>query len=372
MPFCRALCGYCAFARELYDEALAERWLDGLAAEIAHRGRATWGGRPELDTLFLGGGTPSALSASQWTRLGRLLADGFAILPAAEVTAEANPESFTPRAAEAMRAAGVNRESLGAQSMDPAELRMLERVHGPAEVARAVRIAREAGFESLNLDLIYALPGQSADSFASTLAQVLSLGPDHLSAYCLGLEPGTPLAAEVASGALPRPDDDLARAHYELLVDRAEAAGLALYEISNFARPGHSCRHNLRYWRRDDFLALGPSAHGLYRNRRWANPATLEAWLDAYAPGGRAPVPREVPREEAQFEWIFLRLRLAEGFSEAEFAAAWGEPIDGVHGETVARQVAQGWLLREAGRIRLHPEARFVSDALFAEYAPSR
>ncbi len=372
VPFCRALCGYCAFAKREYDAGRAEAWLAGLVAEIAHRARETWNNRPAVDTVFLGGGTPSALSPRQWTRLGDILRAGFTILPEAEFTSEANPESFTPEIAAAMRGAGVNRVSLGVQSLDPSELRMLDRIHGVAEVARAVRTARDAGFDNLNLDLMYGLPGQDVETFAASLEGILALAPEHLSAYCLGLEPGTALAASVSSGALPRPDDDVARAQYDFLVARAEAAGLALYEISNFARAGRECRHNLKYWRREDFMALGPSAHALVGNRRWANPATLDAWVAAYAPGGRAPLPQPVPRAEARFEWVFLRLRLAGGFSEAAFEEAWGESIDRAFGEVPARLATQGHLIREGGRVRLHPDARFVSDAVFAEFAPER
>lgn len=372
VPFCRALCGYCAFAKGEYDAGRAEAWLGGLVSEIAHRARDTWSSRPAVDSVFLGGGTPSALSPSQWARLGDILRVGFEILPEAEFTSEANPESFTPEIAAAMRGAGVNRVSLGVQSLDADELRMLERIHGVGEVDRAVRTARDAGFKNFNLDLMYGLPGQDVGTFAASLEKVLALAPEHLSAYCLGLEPGTALAASVTTGALPRPDDDVARAQYDFLVARAEAAGLALYEISNFARAGRECRHNLKYWRREDFMALGPSAHALLGNRRWANPATLEGWIAAYSPKGRAPVPQPVPQIEARFEWVFLRLRLAEGFPEAAFEEVWGDTIDRAFGETPARLAKQGHLIREGGRLRLHPDARFVSDAVFAEFAPER
>ncbi len=369
VPFCHAICSYCAFAKGEYDAGRADAWLDGLEREIGVRSRGGWG-RPEVDTVFLGGGTPSSLGPAQWDRLGTLLAGGFEIRPGAEFTSEANPESFTPEIARAMAVAGVNRVSLGAQSTDPEELRLLGRIHGSEAPARAVRIAREAGFENLNLDLMYALPGQDEETFRRSLGAVLDLEPEHLSAYCLGLEPGTVLAERVASGALPAPEDDLARRHYDHLVAACEARGYPLYEISNFARPGRTCRHNLRYWERRDFLALGPSAHGLLDGRRWANPATLEGWLAAYAPGGRAPVPKPVPVAEARFEWVFLRLRLREGFAEADFAAAWGEPVEAVYGEILARLTGGGLLERAGGRVRLGADARFVSDAVMAEFAP--
>ncbi len=237
VPFCRAMCSYCAFAKGEYDAGRAEAWLAGLVAEIAHRARDTWSGRPAVDTVFLGGGTPSALAPRQWARLGDILRAGFTILPEAEFTSEANPESFTPEIAAAMRGAGVNRVSLGVQSFDANELRMLDRIHGAAEVERAVRTARDAGFDNFNLDLMYGLPGQDVETFAASLERVIALNPEHLSAYCLGLEPGTALAASVSAGTLPRPDDDVARAQYDVLVTQTEAAGLvALRDLQLRAR----------------------------------------------------------------------------------------------------------------------------------------
>ncbi len=370
VPFCRALCTYCAFAKGEYDAARAEFWLEALAREIAHRAETTWSGRPSVDTVFLGGGTPSTLTPAQWARLAGILVAGFEILPGAEFTSEANPESFDEATAAAMRAAGVNRVSLGAQSLDPGELSMLGRIHGAEAVGRAVRTAREAGFENVSLDLMFGLPEQSEDMFAETLTGVLALEPEHLSAYCLGLEPGTPLAEAVGSGARPRPDDEIARRQYERLVAAAAAAGLDLYEISNFARPGRACRHNLRYWRREPVIGLGPSAHAFYDGTRWVNPAPLERWAAAYAPEGRAPRPHPVPEADARFEWVFLRLRLAEGLDPEEFERTWETGFAAVHGETVDRLVAGGMLQWSGGRLALRPEARFVSDAVFAEFAP--
>lgn len=369
VPFCHAICTYCAFARTEYDRHRADAYLDGLEAEIRFRAEHTWG-RPRVDTIFLGGGTPSALAADQWRRLGALLAENFDWAPELEFTSEANPESLTPARAGVMVEVGVNRLSLGVQSTRPAELNLLGRIHDAAGAARAVAAARDAGIANLNLDLMYALPGQTEADFEESLETVLALDPEHLSAYCLGLEPGTPLASEVASGRLPRPGDDRARVLYDLLVRRTEASGRARYEISNFARPGRACRHNLRYWRRRDVLALGPSAHGLRRNRRWANPAPLEAWLAAYVPGGRAPVPRRVEAAEACFEWIFLNLRLARGLDPGEYRRLFDREFEADHGATVAGMVAKGLLRREAGRLVLGEEAWFLSDGVFAEFAP--
>ena len=370
VPFCRAICTYCAFAKGEYDAAKAELWLTGLEREIAVRSRTTWQDRPRVDTLFLGGGTPSTLTPTQWRRLCEILGAGFDLGDDIEFTSEANPESFTEEIALTMKEVGVNRLSLGAQSLDRAELTMLGRIHDAGDVAAAVGVARTAGFDNVNLDVMYALPGQTEGTFRDTLAGVLAMRPDHLSAYCLGLEPGTPLAGDVNQGRLPLPVDETARRLYDLLTEQVAGAGYELYEISNFARPGRVSRHNTRYWTRADVIALGPSAHGLLGNHRWANPAPLELWVNAYSHGGASPTPKPVPVELARFEWMFLHLRLADGFSKSEFAEEWSASLDEDYGETVQRLTAAGFLEAGEDRVRLSTAARFVSDAVFAEFAP--
>ena len=370
VPFCRALCGYCTFAKGLYDEEAAWSWLQGLEQEIAVRSNRTWDANAQLDTLFLGGGTPSALSALQWGALGGLLARSFTRTPDIEFTAEANPESFLPGIAEAMRRAGVNRVSFGAQSFDPGELKLLDRVHDASAIGRAVSTARQAGFTNVSLDLMYGLPGQTLATWARSIETAMALEPDHLSAYCLSLEPGTPLTEAVGSGREPTPDGDRAAEMYEELVRRLARSGYELYEISNFARPGRESRHNLRYWRREDVIALGPSAHALLGGRRWANPAPLEGWKNAYLDPRNAPGPRPVPLSEARFEWLFLRLRLREGFSRKGYESAWGEPFEERYGDVASRLIAAGWLEELEGTMRLTARARFLSDGVFAEFAP--
>lgn len=370
VPFCRAICSYCAFAKGEYAAGLAERWLDATAAEIDYRSRNTWNGRPVVDTVFLGGGTPSTLTPDQWRRLGEILAAGFVFAPGVEFTSEANPESFTPETAAAMRDAGINRLSMGVQSLDPGELRMLGRIHDADRVGLAVRTAREHGFGNLNLDLMYGLPGQTVAVFRRSLLGVLDLEPEHVSAYCLGLEPGTDLERRVREGAVPGPEDDAAADQYRVLEEELARRGYAGYEISNFAREGRECRHNLRYWTRTDAIGLGPSAHALLGNHRWVNPAPLESWIRAYAPGGEPPAPREVPQPLARFEWVFLNLRLTRGIDMAAFHARWGTSFEEAYGEVAGRLVRGGMLEEASGFLRLTPRARFVSDAVFAEFAP--
>jgi len=370
VPFCRALCSYCTFAKGLYDERQAWTWLEGLGREIQVRSTTTWDARPPLSTLFLGGGTPSALSVSQWDGLGVLLRTHFELLPAGEFTAEANPESFVSEVADAMRRSGVNRVSFGVQSFDPGELRLLHRLHDQDAIARALGVARRAGFTNVSLDLMYGLPGQTVDGFMRSLERALSLEPDHLSAYCLSLEPGTVLTEEVDAGRSLRPDGDRSAEMYARMVERLGQEGYAAYEISNFARPGREAAHNVRYWRREDVIALGPSAHALLANHRWANLATLEGWVSSYSEPDRAPKPKPVPGDEARFEWIFLGLRLQEGLSIESYLREWGEPFAERYGSIVSRLEGEGLLESVDGWIRLTPRARFLSDGVFAEFAP--
>jgi oxygen-independent coproporphyrinogen-3 oxidase len=364
------MCSYCTFAKGLYDEGKAWTWLDGLEREIRVRRALTWDPRPPLETLFLGGGTPSALTVAQWERLGGLLHAEFELTPASEFTAEANPESFVGDIAAVMRRAGVNRVSFGAQSFDPDELRVLHRLHDAGAIGRAIGVARRSGFTNVSLDLMYGLPGQTVETFLRSLDTALGLEPDHLSAYCLSLEPGTALTEEVDAGERARPDGDRAAEMYEGMVARLGEAGYAAYEISNFARPSKESAHNLRYWRREDVIALGPSAHALLANHRWANLATLEGWISSYSETGLSPKPKPVSLDEARFEWIFLRLRLQEGFSRDMFEAAWREPFDARYGAIASRLMGEGLLEEEQGRIRLTTRARFLSDGVFAEFAP--
>jgi oxygen-independent coproporphyrinogen-3 oxidase len=251
--------------------------------------RYAGGGLPPATSVFFGGGTPSLLP-------GPLLARILGAIPrvaGAEVSVECNPESTDAAKLDVWREAGVNRLSFGVQSMQPHVLASLGRVHGPALATRAVALARAAGFDNFNLDLIYGAAGESREDWRATLEGALALDPPHVSAYALTLEPGTPLARRVAAGDVAGPDDDDQAGKYEVADDALEAAGLGWYEISNWARPGHECAHNLLYWAQGEYLGVGCAAHGHTINpdgtaRRWWNVRNPERYIDAVA-GGRSP-----------------------------------------------------------------------------------
>jgi oxygen-independent coproporphyrinogen-3 oxidase len=276
VPFCAARCDYCDFATWTDRAHLIDSYVDACVTDL-ERHAAT--GTPRATSVFFGGGTPSLLPAEQLTRILHAIdRDGDA-----EVTVECNPDSVDAAKLESYRAAGVNRLSFGVQSMSPHVLRALGRTHDPDNVERAVAAARAAGFDRINLDLIYGTPGESAADWRHSLESVLELGVGHVSAYALTVEPATPLGRSVAAGLASAPDDDIQADDYVVTDDVLSEAGLEWYEISNWARVGQECRHNLLYWTQGDYLAIGCAAHGHTRGRRWWNVRTPERYIDAIA-----------------------------------------------------------------------------------------
>ena len=301
IPFCAHRCDYCAFATWTDRGHLVDDYLGALQVEMSRADRV-----PEATSVFFGGGTPSLVPAAS-------LMDVLASIPRtddAEVTVECNPDTVTDELVETYRSGGVNRLSFGVQSMVDQVLVGLGRTHDVANVERAVAAARRAGFESFNLDLIYGGAGESIDDWATTLDRALTLDPPHVSAYALTVEAGTPLAADVSR----HPDDDDQADKYLLAVERLESAGLRSYEISNWARPGHECRHNLLYWRQQDYLGLGCAAHSHRDGRRWWNVRTPDRYLEAIHDGRSAEGgSEELDPEARRIEGLQLSLRTSEG-----------------------------------------------------------
>ncbi|MCA9728950.1 MAG: radical SAM family heme chaperone HemW [Candidatus Eisenbacteria bacterium] len=369
-PFCRSRCGYCDFFVVLGDEAVREEFFSSLLAEIdLHVEEGLWASQT-FQTVFLGGGTPSLLGEAQMHTLLARLRSRFRVADDAEITVECNPESLTPASMRAYRAAGATRLSLGVQSMAADELALLDRAHGVAEVRRRVAEIRDAGFATFNLDLIYGLPGSDRRSWEATLAALFELDPPHLSAYLLSLEPHVPLTRRLQREEAPAlPEDDVAVAQYETLCEIAEATGLAQYEISNFARPGAESRHNQNYWLCGDYLGLGPSAHSHRDGWRWSNLRSLPGYRERVA---AAVIPRPDDGERLDIraraeEWIFLGLRRNEGI-DWDVLGESGIDLAPLHAR-VDRLIREGWLERQAGRIRLSRQARFVSNTVFTELA---
>lgn len=340
-------------------------WFEGLEAECARRAESAAG--TAFSSVFLGGGTPSTLASRHFRRLWTLLRGSFTLAADAEITLEANPETVKPSLLDTWLAAGVNRLSMGAQSFDPDELRTLGRVHGAERPLEAVALARGHGMPRISLDLMFGYPGASPAAFSCSVERAVAAGVEHLSVYAYIPEPGTPMGEAVASGALEMPDDD---AHADLhahATEAIEAAGLAHYETSNFARPGAEARHNLVYWLRRDHLAIGPSAHGLWRGVRHANHHALEDWAADLAAGGRGEASRETPPPEAAAdERLMLALRLGTGLQPGDSPPAEWAALLSRHGAGLMAAVSGGRLETHAAGWRVPARHRFVADDIIA------
>lgn len=365
-PFCRAKCPYCDFNSHVASAVDHGRWLAALRSEIARLAAET-GPRP-LSTIFFGGGTPSLMPPDL---VGSLIAAARAAWPSAaepEITLEANPTSVEAGRFRAYRDAGVNRVSLGLQSLEDVELRRLGRRHDAAEGQAAFRLARDI-FPRSSFDLIYARQHQTPAAWRDELSAALALGPDHLSLYQLTIEEGTPFAARAAAGRLPGlPDDDRAAALYELTQELCAAAGLPAYEISNHARPGAECRHNLIYWRSGDFAAAGPGAHGrlTLAGRRLATESHRDParWLAAVETLGSGESGRAALRPgEAAEEYALMGLRLPEGIAPARLSAA-GRPVNPGR---VAALADLGLVSLSTGRIAVTPPGRLLLNRIIGE-----
>ena len=360
VPFCASRCGYCDFntytATELGDSVSRATFHEVLASEV--RVAAQELGPREVSTVFFGGGTPTLIGASA---LGEVLASiraEFALAPDAEITTEANPDSVDEAALAALRASGFTRISFGMQSTATHVLRVLDRTHTAGRSLAMARAARVAGFEHVNLDLIYATPGESDDDLRRTLDDVIEADVDHVSAYSLIVEDGTPLARRIGRGELPMPDDDIAASRYEIIDEALMAAGLDWYEVSNWSRPGGECRHNIAYWRSDDWWGIGPGAHSHVDGVRWWNAKHPRTYADALASGATPEAGREVlTDDDKRVERVMLALRMREGLAASEVSD------EGWLDRTVDAGLIDGASLGD-GRIVLTGRGRLLADRL--------
>ncbi|MER7335583.1 MULTISPECIES: radical SAM family heme chaperone HemW [unclassified Micromonospora] len=372
VPFCASRCGYCDFntytAAELGGGASREGYADTVLAELALAGRVLGEAPPpRVDTVFVGGGTPTLLPAGDLARILDGIDRTWGLAPDAEVTTEANPESVTPESLKALRAAGYTRISLGMQSAAPGVLAVLDRTHSAGRATAAAREARDAGFDHVNLDLIYGTPGESEDDFAASLDQVVAAGVDHVSAYALIVEDGTRLAARMRRGELPYPSDDVAADRYLAAEAALGAAGFSWYEVSNWARGDAArCRHNLLYWTGADWWGLGPGAHSHVGGVRWWNVKHPTTYAKRLAGGESPGLAREVlTADEAHMEDVMLRLRLASGLPL--------DALDDAGRAAAERALADGLLAGPdyaAGRAVLTLRGRLLADAVVRDLLP--
>ncbi|MEX1209607.1 MAG: radical SAM family heme chaperone HemW [Candidatus Nanopelagicales bacterium] len=368
VPFCATRCGYCDFntytAQELGPGATRSTYADTVIAEI-RLARAAIADDRSVETVFVGGGTPTLLGAPDLVRILDAVSQEFGLAPGAEVTTEANPDSVDPTMLARLREGGFTRISLGVQSLATHVLATLDRTHEPGRSLAAIAEARHAGFEHVSADLIYATPGETNDDVRESVSAVIEAGIDHLSAYSLIVEEGTRLAAHVRRGTIAAPDDDVAAERYVLIDELATSAGLGWYEVSNWARPGGECRHNLGYWTDQDWWGAGPGAHGHMAGRRWWNIKHPVAYAQCVEEG-RLPVAGEETVDDAgrELERVMLAMRLVQGMDPDGLPDA--EVSDLLALRLIELQVHD----QHGVRIALTRQGRLVADAVVRRLTP--
>ena len=332
-------------------------YLDAILEEVR---LAAWAlGTRWVTTVYFGGGTPTLMSVADYGRVLDRVRDCFDLVPDAEITTEANPETLTPELLDGIRATGVNRLSMGMQSAVPHVLATLDRVHTPGRVVEAAGWARSAGFSNLSLDLIYGTPGESAADWETSVDSALAMEPDHISAYSLIVEDGTPLARRMAKGELPYPDEDDLADKYCLADAKFSAAGLGWYEVSNWAKPGYECKHNLVYWHGDEWWGIGAGAHSFVGGRRWWNYRRPDTYESAVYQGSAVDGIETLTPEQARTESVMLGIRLAEGLDTALLT-----PSELAKAE---QYVASGYLVRQGGRLVCTLAGRLIADLITRE-----
>ncbi len=378
IPFCQRKCPYCDFNTYAGREGQFDPFVQALANDILQTGEALE--RPPVRTVFLGGGTPTVLAPQHLRTIFEALHRGFDILPGAEITSEANPGTVDASRFETLRALGVNRLSMGVQSFDDEELRFLGRIHTAEEARAAFHLARQVGFENINLDFMFGLPGQSPDIWRNTLQRAIELEPEHLSLYSLTVEPGTALAAWVARGQVSAPDPDLAADLYEAAQLALAAAGFVQYEISNWARgemgddllPRFAARHNVVYWRNEPYLGFGPGAHGWFGGVRRAVVSDVEAYIRRVDAGESYwNLEEPIPLELEMGETMMLGLRLVQaGVERGAFRERFGLDATEAYPEQISALLAAKLIELTPQRLRLTPRALLIGNEVFAAFLP--
>jgi oxygen-independent coproporphyrinogen-3 oxidase len=378
IPFCLAKCVYCDFNSYPQMEGMHERYVQAMCAEI--RGSAEQHPALGVDSIYIGGGTPTVLSSSLLTQLLAACRESFEVADDAEISIEANPGTVDQDQLTALCAAGIDRVSLGAQSFNEHELQLLKRIHTVDQTREALGLIRAAGTCNINLDLIYGLPQQSLADWTSTLDQALRLAPEHISLYALSVEEGTPLAECIARGELPPTDDDLAADLYTAAEGRLQEAGYAHYELSNWAVKRTSaagtpevlwCRHNLKYWHVDPYLGFGAGAHSHFAGRRFCSVAHPEEYV-LRLENGLSPTANTalIGPEESMVETMILGLRLTEGVRFSDFRQRHGRDLHGQYTHALSELAGLGLVTGDDQAIRLTTRGRLLANQVFLRFWP--
>ncbi len=374
IPFCHTRCHYCDFNTYAGILPLREPYVQALLTEIrlmSDFARQPGGERRRSRTIFFGGGTPSLLSVEQIKRILDACREHFAVDDDAEVTLEANPGTLSREQLAGLRAVGVNRLSIGAQSFDAQLLKSLGRIHSPQQIEQAVRYARDAGFTSINLDFMFGLPGQTMQHWRETLDRALEIRPEHLSLYSLILEEGTPFYTWAQEGRITPADEDLCADMYEYADERLQAAGYENYEISNWSLPGHRCRHNLTYWLNLPYLGMGAGAYSWFGGRRFSNVREPLDYIRLLSAEQRPEAESEtVSRAQEMAETAFLALRTAMGLHVPAFEERFAMPFSEFVGERLRPVEDAGLLERDGDWLRLSKRGRLLGNEVFLRLLP--
>lgn len=364
IPFCKKKCAYCDFPSYDGRDELIPQYLDALNFELEYY--YSLYKRPAVRTIYVGGGTPTLLADEQLSTLFTTIKNDFDIENGAEITIEANPGTITREKLKTLINAGVNRLSLGAQTFNNSHLKKIGRIHNDREIIDAFNMAREAGFENINLDLIFALPGESMKDWQESLAKAIKLNPEHISTYNLQLEEGTPLHAEKLKGGLKLPDEGTELEMYKYAIKYLEDNGYSHYEISNFAKPGRECRHNLIYWTMQNYIGAGAGAHSFIDNARTANSPSLEKYLTK----DMAAIKTEHrnTKKESMQEMIFLGLRLIQGFNIGDFTNRFGISMREIYKKELAELIDEGLIELNGKNIRLTENGLFLANEVFKRF----
>ncbi len=382
IPFCSHRCAYCDFNTYAHQEDSIPAYVQALMREIHFVGERT---PPDaiVHTVFVGGGTPSLLSGPQFDSILRALRAAFKFSSAPEISIEANPGTTSREKLDALRRAGVNRISFGVQSANTEELRMLEREHDFIDVIEAVSDARKAGFDNLNLDIIYGLPEQALSTWQTTVGRIVDLHPEHISAYALALEHGTPFGRWANKGLLPLPNPDLAADMYEWACDFLAQENYQQYEISNWAKPEKQCRHNVQYWRSKPYIAFGAGAHGYVNGMRYSNVLRIKTYIERLSgfsadkyqfPHSPAVVnAREQTMREEMSDYMLNNLRLTEtGVSGSDFRSRFGRGVAEVYPEEITELIRDGLLEKKTSDdlevFRLTKRGRLLGNQVFMRF----
>ncbi|KHE71191.1 radical SAM family heme chaperone HemW [Halobacillus sp. BBL2006] len=366
IPFCQQICHYCDFTKFFYNERLADEYLVALEKEI-HTYIPE--GKAHLKTIFVGGGTPTAVNHKQLEKLLKMIDDHFDIASCEEYTFEANPGDLDLEKVKLLKAYGVNRISLGVQVFDDHMLEKIGRVHRVKDVYTNIDRLLQVGLSNVSIDLMYALPGQTVDDFERTIDEAMQFGLPHYSSYSLQIEPKTVFYQRYKKGTLVKPPEEDEAEMYELLQKKLADNGVVQYEISNFAKPGFESKHNLTYWNNEYYYGIGAGAHGYMPGKRTINIRPLPAYVKQAMENGK-PILHEEPVgvKEQMEEEMFLGLRKAEGVSSIKFEQKFGRPVKSVFGDALPSLKGRGLIIEDRGQIRLTDRGRILGNEVFREF----